>query len=254
MIDRAMVLCLCAILLVAAPASSAPALDASARPDSIGWFDGAGPLVRVVPEGAMPRFVPAPEPLRGPSLIRVMAEVKVLPVSDMDRQATVLALTLESLRRGHGFLTDASYQAGILSDDGEAHSPGPRPFVYVVRGFILDTRALALSRDKSVRKTWLDSSQDESPLADRALASFAQEQGDAIASVEGVVGVGLGWDCGVPGDHRHILPHKPAVVITLKPGADRSAVHARLLFKVPSLSQVSRLLVFPGLGAGASGF
>ncbi|MFA6317647.1 MAG: hypothetical protein WC943_09520 [Elusimicrobiota bacterium] len=229
-------------LLLGALLALAPHASAGTFPRTLdSLFDGTAKVEPNVIPRFKPKKVALPPEKPIAEFIPVAIELPVLPVSDFDRQAMVLGAGLKALTAVHGFVQDMSSEPSIvepLDPEARPSSPGPRPLVFKVHGFVPGDRFESLAADKTVLKVSKDPSAE--PLSEDRLAvlRFLASRLERMLSVPGVAAAGLGWDCMVKGEHLHILPHNPAVAVETSPSADPAAVRASLLEALPELSEL----------------
>ncbi|MBI5622385.1 MAG: hypothetical protein HY924_01265 [Elusimicrobia bacterium] len=217
------------LLAFACPAAAGP------FPASLdGLFDGKAKVeVDLIPR-FQPKSLVQPHPGTAPAFVAVKVELSVLPVSDFDRQAQVVDAGLKVLLREHGFIRDMSSEPELLDSPGQIpQDPGPRPFVYEVRGFMPAGSFPASSRAglKAARDDKRPApSEDESALLSVLIANL-----NRMLAVPGVAAAGLGWDCLAKGEHLHVLPHHPAIVVETARHAVPASVRSALLGALPEL-------------------
>lgn len=185
---------------------------------------------------------PNPEPLadvRGSRVLRVRAEIKVMPGAELIESA------LAPLRERYGFVRDQGFAPQALADDKEfsilPYPAQPRPIVFVVKGFVTEASLPQLARDRAVRKVEAEG-EPVAPTAE-SLQRFVAEYAALIESVDGVKSVSVGLDCLSEGEHVHILPHHHVVIVTLEPGVTSAEVRKELREKVPGLAVLPVLFV-----------
>ncbi len=178
-------------------------------------------------------------------ILRVMAEIAVTDAVSTAGQHLRLFRILHTLRQKHGFVPDATFT--ILRQKEKPFSilpypPAPKKPVFIVRGFIRNGALQGLQADSAVLKAWLDTKKIPAPKSKESLLKFIQKHGEKILTVASVATVELGLDCGLKDNHYHIVPHKPAVIITLDGSVARDRVLAALSAAVSQLMGISYLV------------
>ena len=188
----------------------------------------------------VPTTIPAPTTLSAAVLVTI--EISLMPFCELDRVPRHILKNLEILRVRHGFIQDRSVSPQPRTSEGGymilPFPAQPKPMIYSVQGFLLSQKLEALAKEHAVVKVTPHAKSFVDPVQARLLA-FIDNHGGKIAAVSGVVSVGLGLDCGVKGQHVHVKPHAPAVVIVLSDKGQRQRATRELLAKVPGLVKVS---------------
>ncbi len=203
-------------------------------------FDGRTKIEAVRLMEFTPGFV-VPETVQpAPETILITAEVSVAPSHEIERDLRELESSIENLRRTYGFIRDLSFEPRpSLQEEPrftiQPYPSAPRASVYSVRGFVRSNRYPALLKDKAVRKAVVENLPERTP---EALLRFLDAHAAALVAVPGVESLGLGFDCGMRGEHQHVLPHRHVIVLTLSAGAQPAAVERSLTRKVPEFSEV----------------
>lgn len=204
----------------------------------------------VVPETVLPK---REESQNAPGTLLITAEVAVPASTDVERSRRALENSIEHLRRAYGFIRDLSFEPKPAVDDEprftiQPFPAPPRSEVFRVRGFIRSARYQDLVDDKAVRNT----AAQAAPGAPDELLAFLDAHAAALVSIRGVETVGIGLDCGVKGEHQHVLPHRPVVLISLAAGSHSGALERHLLHRVPELSTIPYRLEVRAEAAGFS--
>lgn len=76
------------------------------------------------------------------------------------------------------------------------------------------------------------------PQSRELLLNFIERHGSALTSIAGVRALSVGLDCLDEGSHRHLVAHKPVIMIAVDAAANQDLIRRQMLRQVPQLSQV----------------
>lgn len=223
----------------AARAQSLPPVDSA--------FDGRGPkgfspssVLPVIREGRAgdvpaigslrPVVTEAPQIPATVELVPVAIEI-VVPAGTHQPQA--VADRLGRLSSGYRFSADPNFPPVKLVQFTILPFPPVTPphNAYLVRGVLPAPRVSDLKQDASVREIYQERSIDNKGLEELVLRN-----GRSIRRIPGVREVYVGFDCGQKGEHYHIRPHQPAVVVVADGSAGLSSIRQEVFQAEPSLA------------------
>lgn len=150
------------------------------------------------------------------------------------------AFVLTLLAASNAFAFDA--QTNSLNDlfDGATRAAAPlTSFTPATRTIPNEIGAPVFHR---APKTSLLPRQENNPIripeSRELLLNFIERHGPALAAIPGVRALSVGFDCLNEGAHRHIVAHKPIILIIIDASANQDLIRRQMFREVPQLSQV----------------
>ena len=228
-------------LLLAATAASAQTAGSLST-----IFDGAQsikgftpvsvvPVVRETKPAEAPRTLPvraedAPQAPVAAELVPVALEVEV---SAEIPQTQAVSDRVARLKTEYSFYPDPSFDpVRLVKFHILPFPPVSQPMAsYLVRGVLPAPRMANIKADGAVRTVYQDRSVDP-----KALEEVLLRYGKSIRRERGVKDAYVGFDCGVLGDHQHVVAHHPAIVVETDGSIGVKAVRVSILQTLPSLA------------------
>lgn len=167
-------------------------------------------------------------------LTAVTIEVNVPAVSD---EESVLRHRLGVLESKYGFVWDQTppRRVGRYTIQPYPNRSASGKGSYRVRGLMRSSQINEIAREPMVLRV----SPERQTFDAETIEAFISEHREHVLGLRGVVGIERGFDCGIrSGEHRHILPHKPAVVILIDASAADDLMAGYLMSEVPQLRAI----------------
>ncbi|MBI5200942.1 MAG: hypothetical protein HY925_05095 [Elusimicrobia bacterium] len=229
-----------AALLLAATAASAQNFSAV--------FDGAQQLKGFTPVSVTPVVRETkPQQIEAPKVLPVRAEDA--PQAPVAAELIPLALELEvpadlpqtqavsdrvaRLKTQYSFYADPTFEpVRLVKFHILPFPPVSQPTAsYLVRGVVPAPRVENVKADGMVRNVYQDRSVDA-----KALEEVLLRYGKSLRRERGVKDAYVGFDCGVQGEHNHIVAHHPAIVVETDGTVGVKAVRVSVLQTQPGLA------------------
>jgi len=231
-----------AILLTA---TAALAQSSPSMLDSI--FDGkaGGGLKGFTPDSVVPvvrntKAVPVPQlsPIRLADNVAVHTE-DVIPVAlevvvpANGQEAQAMTLGMGRLAADYRFTADPNFDPVRIPLIHILPYPAPRQNqnVYLVRGIAPIAKLDAMKQAGLVRNVYTGQTSDS-----KGLEAILSQYTGRISAVPGVKDAYVGFDCGIKGEHYHIMAHHPAIVVELDGSQPRGDVRTEIFQAVPALA------------------
>ncbi len=240
------------LLLAASVASAHPGLQGPESPlgQTTGplstIFDGAQsikgftpvsvvPVIRETKSVETPRSLPvrAEDAAVAPVAAELVAIALEVEVPAEMPQAQAVLERVARLKTEYSFYADTSFDpVRLVKFHILPFPPVSQPTAsYLVRGVVPAPRVAGIKADGSVRTVYQDRAVDP-----KALEEVLLRFGKSIRRERGVKDAYVGFDCGVLGDHQHIMAHHPAIVVETDGSIGVKSVRVSVLQTQPALA------------------